>query len=44
MKAAMTLLTSINPGPPRAPLKALSVQTVASMAKDLQNLGFNVKL
>ncbi|XP_068972608.1 N-acetylneuraminate lyase-like isoform X2 [Bombus flavifrons] len=44
MKTAMTLLTNINPGPPRAPLKPLSVQTVASMAKDLQNLGFNVKL
>lgn len=43
MKAAMSLLTNINPGPPRAPLKPITTQSMASMAKDLQNLGLQVK-
>ncbi|KAF3426694.1 hypothetical protein E2986_10684 [Frieseomelitta varia] len=41
MKAAMSLLTNINPGPPRVPQQPLSAETVASMAKDLQNLGYS---
>ena len=44
MKAAMSLLTNINPGPPRAPQQPLSAEAVASMAKDLKNLGFSVNL
>ncbi|KAK1135260.1 hypothetical protein K0M31_008031 [Melipona bicolor] len=44
MKAAMSLLTNINPGPPRMPQQPLSAEGVASMAKDLQNLGFSVNL
>ncbi|CAK9829886.1 N-acetylneuraminate lyase [Anthophora retusa] len=43
MKVAMSLLTSINPGPPRAPLNALSIRTTALMAMELQDLGFEVK-
>ncbi|KOC71349.1 N-acetylneuraminate lyase [Habropoda laboriosa] len=44
MKVAMTLLTNINPGPPRTPLKPLSAQTTVSMATELQYLAkkFNV--
>ncbi|KAK9298538.1 hypothetical protein QLX08_008136 [Tetragonisca angustula] len=44
MKAAMSLLTNINPGPPRVPQQPLSAEAVASMAKDLQSLGFSVNL
>lgn len=40
MKAAMSLMTNVNPGPPRAPHQPLSAEAVASMAKNLQNLGF----
>ncbi|CAD1471440.1 unnamed protein product, partial [Heterotrigona itama] len=43
MKAAMSLLTNINPGPPRAPQQPLSAEAVALMAKDLKNLGFSVE-
>ncbi|CAL7943933.1 unnamed protein product [Xylocopa violacea] len=44
MKAAMTLLTNINPGTPRASSKPLSAQATASMASDLRNLGLQVKM
>ncbi|XP_076763054.1 N-acetylneuraminate lyase-like [Xylocopa sonorina] len=44
MKVAMALLTNINPGPPRAPSKPLTAQVTASMAKDLQYLGLQVKM
>lgn len=44
MKAAMSLLTNINPGPPRVPQQPLSAEAMASMTKDLQNLGFSVNL
>lgn len=40
MKAAMTLLTDINVGPPRAPLKPISSEASAIMTKDLTNLGY----
>lgn len=39
-KIAMPLLTNINPGPTRAPLRVLSPQVSQIMKKDLQNLGF----
>lgn len=39
MKVAMTLLTHINTGIPRAPLKSISSETVSIMIKDLTNLG-----
>ncbi|XP_012148358.2 N-acetylneuraminate lyase-like [Megachile rotundata] len=44
MKVAMPLLTNINVGPTRAPLKVLPPQVRTVMAKDLQILGFQVKL
>ncbi|XP_012343211.1 N-acetylneuraminate lyase-like [Apis florea] len=44
MKVAMSLLTDINPGPPRAPLESLSTETVSSMIKDLHKLGFSIKI
>lgn len=44
MKVAMSLLTDINPGPPRAPLESLSTQIVSSMIKDLHKLGFPTKM
>lgn len=37
----MPLLTNINPGPTRPPLKVLSPQDIAI---DLQNVGFQVKM
>ncbi|KAL0126095.1 hypothetical protein PUN28_004902 [Cardiocondyla obscurior] len=41
MKAAMALLTDINVGPPREPLKPIISEVVITiMAKDLTNLGF----
>ncbi|XP_053978479.1 N-acetylneuraminate lyase-like isoform X1 [Hylaeus volcanicus] len=44
MKVAMTLLTNINVGPTRAPLKILSREVTATMAKELQTLGFQVTM
>ncbi|KAG9432537.1 N-acetylneuraminate lyase [Apis mellifera carnica] len=44
MKVAMSLLTDINPGPPRAPLESLSTQIVSSMIKDLHKLGLPTKM
>ncbi|XP_034174310.1 N-acetylneuraminate lyase-like [Osmia lignaria lignaria] len=44
MKVAMPLLTNIKPGPTRAPLKTLPPQVTSAIAKDLQTLGFQVKL
>nr|XP_034174311.1 N-acetylneuraminate lyase-like [Osmia lignaria] len=41
LKTAMPLLTSINPGPTRPPLKVLSPQDIAT---DLRNVGFQVKI
>lgn len=40
MKAAMTLLTDINVGLPRVPLKPISSEAIITMAKDLMNLGY----
>lgn len=40
----MPLLTNVNPGPTRAPLKTLPPQVTSAIAKDLQTLGFQVKL
>ncbi|XP_076173714.1 N-acetylneuraminate lyase isoform X2 [Ptiloglossa arizonensis] len=44
MKIAMPLLTNINTGPVRPPLKTLSSEITAAMAKDLQTLGFETKI
>jgi len=43
MKVAMALLTDIDTGPPRAPLKPISSEAVAIMKKDLTNLGYQLK-
>jgi dihydrodipicolinate synthase/N-acetylneuraminate lyase len=40
MKEAMNLLTDINVGPPRVPLKPLSLEATVAIKKDLMNLGF----
>jgi len=40
MKEAMNLLTDINVGPPRVPLKPLSSEATLTMKKDLMNLAF----
>ncbi|XP_015590365.1 N-acetylneuraminate lyase [Cephus cinctus] len=42
MKAAMKLLTPIDVGPPRPPLRPLPAKSVAAMKKGLKNLGYNV--
>lgn len=44
MKVAMTTLTNMEVGPTRKPLVTLSTEIRTSMAKDLQNLGLQVKL
>ncbi|XP_017752665.1 PREDICTED: N-acetylneuraminate lyase-like [Eufriesea mexicana] len=44
MKVAMSLLTNMNLGPPRAPLCPLPTQAVTSMAKELQGLGFDIRM
>ncbi|XP_071628586.1 LOW QUALITY PROTEIN: N-acetylneuraminate lyase-like [Temnothorax longispinosus] len=44
MKVAMALLTDIDVGPPRAPLKSISSEAVAIMTKDLTNLGYQPKI
>lgn len=40
MKAAMVLLTDVNVGPIRPPLKPLSPETITTMVKDLKSLGY----
>jgi len=42
MKVAMALLTDIDIGLPRAPLKPISSEAVAIMKKDLTNLGYQL--
>ncbi|XP_012526902.1 N-acetylneuraminate lyase isoform X2 [Monomorium pharaonis] len=42
MKMAMTLLTDIDTGLPRAPLKSISSEAVVIMTKDLTNLGYKL--
>jgi len=46
IKIAMALLTDIDTGPSRAPPKSISSETVATVTKDLMNLGYqpNIKL
>ncbi|XP_029162764.1 N-acetylneuraminate lyase-like [Nylanderia fulva] len=44
MKTAMSLLTEINVGVPRAPLKSISHEALTTMITDLINLGFDAKL
>ncbi|XP_025987091.2 N-acetylneuraminate lyase isoform X2 [Solenopsis invicta] len=44
MKVAMTLLTDIDTGLPRAPLKPISTEAVTIMIKDLTNLGYQPKV
>ncbi|XP_071558048.1 N-acetylneuraminate lyase-like [Temnothorax nylanderi] len=44
MKVAMALLTDIDVGLPRAPLKSISSEAVAIMTKDLTNLGYQPKI
>jgi len=44
MKTAMTLLTGIDIGLPRPPLKSISSTAVAIMTKDLMNLGYQLKI
>lgn len=44
MKIAMALLTDIDLGLPRAPLKPISSEVVAIMTKDLTNLGYQPKI
>ncbi|XP_076673604.1 N-acetylneuraminate lyase [Andrena cerasifolii] len=42
MKVAMSLLTNVNAGPVRAPLKDLSAEITATMASGLRGLGLQV--
>lgn len=42
MKVAMSLLTNVNAGPVRAPLKDLSPEITATMASGLRSLGLQV--
>ncbi|CAL1674738.1 unnamed protein product [Lasius platythorax] len=44
MKTAMSLLTEINVGLPRAPLKSISSDALTTMITDLTNLGYQAKL
>ncbi|XP_076655784.1 N-acetylneuraminate lyase A [Halictus rubicundus] len=44
MKIAMFLLTPIEVGPARSPLITLPLEMQTSMAKDLQTLGFQIKM
>ncbi|XP_012225268.1 N-acetylneuraminate lyase-like [Linepithema humile] len=44
MKIAMTLLTDINVGLPRAPLKYYSSEALEIMIKDLKNLGYQAEI
>ncbi|XP_066603956.1 N-acetylneuraminate lyase-like [Prorops nasuta] len=44
MKAAMNLLTNVNVGPVRPPLKPLAPEAITALAKDLQVLGFDISL
>jgi len=44
MKMAMTLLTDINVGLPRAPLKTIFSEALEIMIKDLKNLGYQPKI
>lgn len=44
MKVAMVLLTDIDAGPPRAPLKSISSEIVTIITKDLTNYGYQPKI
>ncbi|XP_076238917.1 N-acetylneuraminate lyase [Calliopsis andreniformis] len=44
MKTAMSLLTNVNVGPVRPPLKVLSSEIKTSMAKGLHDIGLQVKM
>ncbi|XP_012225267.1 N-acetylneuraminate lyase-like [Linepithema humile] len=44
MKVAMTLLTDIDVGLPRAPLKSISSEALEVMIKDLNNLGYQAEI
>lgn len=44
MKIAMSLLTDINVGPPRAPLTSVSPDILATIITDLTNLGYEPNL
>ncbi|KAL6254821.1 hypothetical protein P5V15_014157 [Pogonomyrmex californicus] len=44
MKKAMALLTDIDAGLPRAPLKSISSEAITIMTRDLTNLGYQPKI